>query len=254
MITKILAIQCFVKYDTTKILLDHLSKCYDKENYIVVFGIDSHINMPYKNREHWIENNKKVLDLVDQYALQHLHKDTIILKNEYNLGAYQTCYKLINYCMELSDFVIFIEDDIILGKDALVFYHEVFLLNQQDERMFAVSSSGGISQSQTDLFTLKKFNWIGSAEFGIEKKIWQKYGQIRGKRPHGDVEFGQACRSNNMYTICPLVQRSCRIGIHHPDSFSAYHRHNMEIEQKKCVPCSDQFSNLDYSNYKQNFK
>lgn len=80
MINKVLAIQCFVKYDTTKLLLEHLSQCCDRENYTVIFMIDSTINMRYRDRERWIENNNKVSDLVSQYASKNIHKDTIVLK------------------------------------------------------------------------------------------------------------------------------------------------------------------------------
>lgn len=259
MINKVLGIQCFVKYDTTKILLEHLSQCYDKENYTVVFMIDSTINMPYKNREHWIENNNKVSELVSEYASKNIHKDTIVLKNESNLGVFRTCYKLISYCMELSDYVIFLEDDIILGKDALMFYHQAFLFNQKDERMFGVHTAGPqqIPKSENDLFILKQCNWIGSAEFGIGKKVWQQYGHIRGQKPHGDIDFGHACRNNNMYTISPIVSRSCRIGIHHTDSFSGYYRNNIDPNQNQnCSPASDNFliSDLEYINYSSNLR
>jgi GR25 family glycosyltransferase involved in LPS biosynthesis len=259
MINKVLGIQCFVKYDTTKILLKHLSQCYDKENYIVIFLIDNTINMPYKNREHWIENNNKVSELVSEYASKNIHKDTIVLKNESNLGTSRTCYKLINYCMELSDYIIFLEDDIILGKDALIFYHQAFLFNQKDETMFGVHTMGSrqMSKLEKDLFTLKKCNWIGSAEFGIGKKVWQKYGHLRGQRPHGAFDFGNACRHNNMHTIFPIVNRSCRIGIHHADSYSGYHNNNIDQNRNQnCSPVSDNFviSDLEYINYGSNLR
>lgn len=162
--------------------------------------------------------------------------------------------------MELSDYVIFLEDDIILGEDALLFYHQAFLFNQKDDRMFGVSSQalhGQSSESQDDIFTLKKVNWIGSAEFGVGKKVWQKYGYLRGQRPHGDSNFGHACRKDNMYTIYPIVNRSCRIGIHHPDSYSGYYRNNIDENQNQnCSPASDHFltSNLAHINYVSNLK
>ena len=260
MINKVLAIQCFVKYNTTKLLLEHLSQCYDRENYSVIFMIDSTINMPYRDREHWIENNNKVSDLVSEHISKNIHKDTIVLKNEYNLGTMRTCHNLINYAMKLSDYVIFLEDDIILGKDALLFYHQAFLFNQKDDKMFGVSSAtmyGQSSESQDNIFTLKKVNWIGSAEFGVGKNVWQKYGHIRGNPPHGAADFGHACRKDNMHTIFPIVNRSCRIGIHHPDSYSGYHHNNIDQNKnQKCSPASDQFltSDLSHINYVSNLK
>lgn len=228
---KILAIQCFVKYDTLKIVLENLLRCYNKEKYTVVFGLDSCQNMPYQNRSSWLENNKKILELITNYKKQKYHKDTIILKNEKNLGCYQTCYKLINYAMDLSEFVIFIEDDVLLGRDSLIFYEKAFDIFSNDEKLFAVSSSAVSihEKKEKNLFKLQKCNWVPSFQFGLCKKVWQKYGKNRGNGPQGDIDFGFDCRNNDMYTLCPKISRSLRIGINHPDSYTGYYHNNIDL-------------------------
>jgi hypothetical protein len=246
---KVLAIQCFVKTDTLNLLLKNLSKCYDLENYTVVFLIDSCIEMRYRNREHWVEENKKVNDIVQNYKENNLNKKNIILKNTKNLGCYVTCYNLIEYCMTLSDYVIFLEDDVILAEDALVFYEKTFTDHRDDERLFSISSASineNFSNNKDDLYILQKRPWVNSYEFGINKKVWDKYGYIRGSSPRGDFDFGLACRNNNMYTIGPKISRSCRIGIRHQNSYSAYHHNNIELTMpNNCTPNSRHFIEQD---------
>lgn len=53
--SSVLAIQCFVKYDTLKIVLDNIYQCINVENYTVIFCIDSCLEMSIINRDHWID-------------------------------------------------------------------------------------------------------------------------------------------------------------------------------------------------------
>lgn len=245
--SSVLAIQCFVKYDTLKIVLDNIYQCINAENYTVVFCIDSCVEMPYINRDHWIDNNQKIKNLLYEYKNKNYHKNTIILENEKNLGAYQTCFNLISYCMEMTDYTVFIEDDVILAQDALLFYEKAYNLYRDDPKLFAVSSApitGRYSDNIDDFYKTQKCDWIGSCEFGISKTIWNEYGSIRGSN-HGDVNLGFACRNNNMYTICPFVSRMCRLGVYHPDSFSSYYHAKINEQDMSCVPTSNQLLNLE---------
>jgi hypothetical protein len=243
----VLAVQCFVKYDTLKIVLDNIYQCINRENYTVVFCIDSCTKMPYVNRNHWVDNNKKIKNLLYEYKNKNYHKNTIILENEKNLGAYQTCLNLINYCMEMTDYTIFIEDDIILAKDALLFYEKAYELYKNDPNLFAISSfpmGRTFDNNINSFYKTYKCDWIGSCEFGISKTIWNEYGHLRGS-DHGDVHLGFACRNNNMYTICPFVSRMCRLGEYHPDSFSSYYHDKINEQDMSCVPSSNLFFNQE---------
>jgi hypothetical protein len=247
MFEPIIAIQCFVKYDTLNVVLNNIYKCINREKYTVVFCIDSCTKMPYVNKDHWIDNNQKVKDIIYAYKNKNYHKRTIILENDINLGAYQTCLHLMNYCMEITDYVIFIEDDIVLAKDALLFYEKAYDLYKNDPNLFAISSSSVGDESRNNVenfYKTQKCNWISSCEFGISKNIWNKYGHIRGYK-HGDVHFGFACRNNNMYTVCPFVSRMCRLGEYHPDSFSSYYHDKVKQQSMNCIPASNQLLNIE---------
>lgn len=250
--SKVLAVQCFVKYDTLSIVLQQLSKCIDRENYVLVFGLDSCIDMPYQNREHWRTNNAKVHNLILEYQKSKIYKEIIILQNQKNLGCFKTCQKLIDYCMNITDYVIFLEDDVVLSKDGLLWYEYAYMLSKEEEKLFAISSApitGLSSNSDKDLYKMQKCDWIGSCEFGMSKSIWDKYGHLRGQAVAGDVEFGFACRNSNMYTVCPLVSRMFRLGVYHPDSYSTYYHNKAVIQPDRYLPVADSFV-IDYNNNK----
>jgi hypothetical protein len=239
---KLLAIQCFVKHDTLKVLLNYLSQCVDRENYSVVFAIDSCVDMPYENRDHWYENNAIVNELLNDYKNQKYHKETIIIKNKNNHGPFVTCYNLISYCMNMSDFIIFLEDDMLLSKDALIFYQKSYEFLKDNAELFAISTTSVTnSTDKKDLYKLQKCNWVGSSEFAVTKKTWEKYGYLRGNKTAGDVDFGYACRNNNMYTFSPLVSRARRIGFYHNDSYSSYYHNKFYNQNFEYEPDSNKF-------------
>lgn len=246
---KIICIPTFTKIDTLQQTLKHICLADGSENYTVVIMVDSHKDMPYKNRSDWIIKNNNILEFLDTYIKKHSFKDLIIIKTPYNYGPYRSCFHLINYCIELSNYVIFLEDDVIIAKDALILYELMFDIQDKNNDIFAVSCSSMIkklrSSAEKDIYLLSKASWIPSYEFGINKNIWKKYGYIRGNHPGGDVQFGDCCKKSGLYTIFPKVSRCCRIGQYHEDSYSSYYHKKIIDQYSTCLPDSDMF-NIDF--------
>lgn len=247
----VIAVQTFVKVDTFQYLLDALNSCIGIEKYTVILNIDSCSDMWYQNRLSWIENNKIIKKIAKSFQNNNFCKSVHIIENEHNLGAYTTCKNSIDNAMNFSDYVIFLEDDIILSKDALLFHENTWEIYKNDPNLFAICC-GSIDMEHIDtdinnLYQLYSLSWIGSAEFGISKNIWEKYGHIRGQ-VNGDIDFGMICKNSNMYTICPKIKRCCRMGIDHPDSYSAYHHPKETYIEDRCKPYSDNF-NINISSY-----
>lgn len=248
----VLAIQAFVKVDTLSYLLQTIPSLIGIEKYTIIIGIDSCNKMRYKNRDHWPEQNKIVKDMVLNFRKSAPCKKVDIIENDTNMGTAPTCKKIVDHAMNFSDYTIFIEDDIILSKDALLYHEHVFELTKSNIDVFAISV-GGIDLSRINtnidnLYKLHKLNWVDSAEFGVNKNIWCKYGEIRGQTM-GAINFGNACRTDNKYTISPIIKRMCRLGINHPDSYALYYHPKESIVSDFCQPISNMFE-IDTINYK----
>lgn len=216
----IIGIQCFVKLETLKLVVEKLEQCYNSENYTLMLFVDSSNNLLYKKRPDWITKNKEVKDYIDSYKSDKF-KSIIKYYEKQNLGPYVGCKKTVDLCFEHSDYVIFMEDDSVVSKDYLLFHECLF--NQFmlfDENIFAGSASSVVVENTDKLYEVEKVHWINSTEFSMTKKMWSQFGHLRAKIC-GDVELGKAVKQNNKYTLMPRkTPRMCKIGRGHPDSFS----------------------------------
>lgn len=249
----VLSLQTFVKIDTLSHVLSTLPSLIGIEKYTIVIGIDSCNQMRYKNRPHWPEQNKIVKNMIMQFQNKACAKKIDIIENDTNMGTAPTCRRIIDYSMGLSDYVIFIEDDIILSRDALLYHESVFELSKFNTDVFGIGCGSidlaHVNREPGNLYKLYTLPWIDSAEFGVNSSIWHKYGHIRGQ-PQGAVDFGKICKDESKYTICPKVKRLCRLGMDHPDSYSVYYHPKETNYSELCKPCSDYFdiNVTDYHN------
>jgi GR25 family glycosyltransferase involved in LPS biosynthesis len=247
----VIGIQTFVKIDTLQQTIHYLFQCRNIDKYKIIFFIDGIENFIYKDKEHWIENNKIIRQ--NLYNLQAQNKNVSILLSETNLGAYKGCKYLIDHCMEKSDYVIFLEDDVLFSKDCLEYYefaYEKYLKNKDYQCLGAAcSGTPWVNESNINinkLYELNTMNWISSACFGITKDKWEIYKDSRGSS-NGDIKMGEDFRKNNQVSIIPAIGRSGRIGYDHPDGFSTYYNAQTDSSYKEMsLPPSDLFS-IDYA-------
>jgi hypothetical protein len=160
------------------------------------------------------------------------------------------CKKTIDLCLELSDYIIFMEDDSFVSKDYLLYYEYLFdHFMIFDDNIFAGSACSVSSQNQETINEIEKVHWINSTEFSITKKVWNKFGHIRGEIC-GDTRFGYAVKANNKYSLMPRNHpRVQKLGVGHPDSFSVLQNAEKIKEQPEDIVLSIDTKNIDISNY-----
>jgi len=264
----VIGIQTFVKLDTLQKLVKSLFQCDGVDKYKIIFFIDSINNCLYKDRSRWIEKNRQVQQYLENIAQLH---NVELYSPANNVGCYQGCQQLIDRCMNYSDYVIFLEDDVILGAKALLYYEHVYKQYLQfntyscietvcsstwrqhatPERILSIQNSN----NRNSIFqNLEVINWLHSYEFAITKQAWSQYREIRGS-PRGDVLLGYEFQKQKKYTILPSIGRSCRIGYNHTDGFSTYHNQVSNIPNNIIdMPESDclLFDNVSIYNLIQN--
>lgn len=254
----VIGIQTFVKLDTLKKLVKSLLKCYGIDKYKIIFFIDSINNSLYTNKIDWIEKNNNVKKYLEEIALAFNKYNIEIYSSSRNIGCYKACVELIDICMNYSDYIIFLEDDVILGQDALLYYEKVYeqyinnniypcleavcsstwRQNSTENRLTCLKQDNNLDKT---LQSLETFNWLHSYEFAITKNIWNKYREIRGS-PRGDELLGYEFQKHNKHAILPVIGRSCRIGYNHRDGFSTYYGQISKIsEDISEIPESDYF-------------
>lgn len=245
----VIGIQCFVKLDTLRSVLEKLENCYGVEKYTLVLFGDSSNELLYKKRLDWIPKNIAVLEYIEGYS-SNKFKSIVKHYSAKNLGPYEGCKKTVDLCLDYSDYIIFMEDDTVVAKDYLLFYESLF--NQfilSDDNIFAGSASSVISHNTERPYHVQKVHWVNSTEFAITRQKWQEYGYIRSQIC-GDVKFGQAVKSNGKYTIMPRVRRMSKIGQGHPDSFSVLQKAVAESSEANIISLPTELIDIDVNNYK----
>lgn len=248
----VIGINTFIKTQDTLRLINSLNNCIGVDKYKLCISIDSTNYMAYENKPEWVDKNielrNQLIELSQSNKFNFKSIELIIL--ETNRGPYGSCKTIIDHSMKYSDYVIFLEDDCIVSYDFLL-YHEYMEQNfaYKDPKAYAIASSlmywpKNYSFGLGKIDKVYKANWVPSFEFGITDKIWQTFGEHRGKFPEGDIYFGQACRDNNMYSFYPMIPR-CYRDVYQKDSYSAYYAPEKNIEEKIPV-LSENKNNITY--------
>jgi hypothetical protein len=225
-----------------------LEQCYGANKYTLVLFVDSSDNLLY-NRPDWIEKNKNLINYIKNYTSDKFKK-IIKYYEKNNVGPYVGCKKTVDLCFQYSDYIIFMEDDSFVSKDYFLYYEYLFdHFMLFDDNIFAGSAVTTICKNQGITNEIEKVCWINPTEFSITKKIWYKFGHLRGKIC-GDVEFGFAVKRNNKYTLmCKNYHRMEKLGIGHPDSFSVLQNAESIKKQPKNIILPIDTKEIDINNY-----
>jgi hypothetical protein len=226
----IICINAFVKLDDTFRLLEALNTCIGASQYELLISVDSTNNMPYTERDHWIEQNRELkVRLLDySHSNNHCFKSIEIVAFGTNHHPYRSCKKIIDIGMQRSDYIIFLEDDCIVSSDYLL-YHEYMCDHyaKKDANMSAILASycnahAAQDDNPANINKVKQSQWITSYEMGICRQVWEKYGGYRGMPPEGDIYFAQECKNAGLFSLYPLIPR-CYRHVFQKDAYSAYY-------------------------------
>lgn len=245
-----ITISLFNRPDYSKQVLDHLSRCINVENFQILVNIDK---SPYQD---------ELDELVSSYSSNLDIHSHMCPKN---LGCNRAIYECLDWGFEDADFVIHIEDDILLSRDALQYFE--FCANKfiEDKTIFTVD---GYNNTPYELNSNKEYKILKASSYkpwgwsiwkdrwdGI-KDTWQfKYGSIyeRDIRVFDgggwDVCMKQYLRGDRM-RIYPILARTKNIGalggVHTPSKEWHDKKHGIEFWADNVI---QDFSNEVYFNF-----
>ena len=104
-----ICVQCFNKPVETLLVLESLEKC-DKISKINLLLFIDKANESTKS----FEKNNELINKLYKYKKnkENLYKSIIIKISDSNLGPYKACFQCVENAFEISENVIFTEDDI----------------------------------------------------------------------------------------------------------------------------------------------
>lgn len=237
-----IALQCFNKADVLRKVLDRLIKCNSQGDFELIIIQDMYLEEDAgKYQEGWND----VRSLLKEFYFELVAKFgsvTVIYNNE-NLGTAPTCKKLLDRASKLYEGFVFIEDNCLLSKDALVLSKE-FLRNHvgmDSKYWFATcesinfdSKSNEVSEeqvnnvlpSESDLNQWKamcgELNFVPSTCFITTSQVWREVSNIRGF-VRGPESLSKYTSSLGKKTLFPLIPRASDIGMLHALGYSVKH-------------------------------
>lgn len=239
---KVICVQAFIKEKELSLILEDLEKCINVQNYTLLIFIDSYKDMPWK-KPNWVNLNKNTKSFIYNYInSKNSFKKIQLLEPDTNQGPYLGCKNTIDTAFENSDYIIFLEDDVRVSKDFLIYHERVSEINN----IFTITGYPMLGLADYTIDAVGKVrlvDWSCSFEFGVNLNIWEKYGYLRGKSV-GDYLFAEACRKNGLKSIYPATPRSKRTTFQE-NSFSLYMCPEKSVEEKDYV-LSDNENNIIY--------
>lgn len=195
--SKIITSTHYNRPNCTKQMIEHLVRCSGIEDYTVYFGVEP--------------DCPEVLDEIEKYPL-----NKIVEINKKLLGCWPNKKKIISMGFTVSDYVIHVEDDVILAKDAL----EYFEWAKKNRRNFASVTAFSIEKRFQDNLNLNRIG-VSSLYSPIAWATWfDEFSKIYNVWDGSDKELQSLWVGREHLT--PEVSRAKHIGVgkgiySHPD-------------------------------------
>lgn len=197
-----ISISLYNRLDYTKQILEKLASCKLAEEIPTTISIEPSPVL------------YEIAGLADAYP----HPKTIFV-NEYRLGCNRGIWTAINRGFETgSDFNIHIEDDILLSRDALIYFTEMARYYEKDESVFCI---GGYNRdpeikTEADMGLFFPANTFYAWSWGVWYNRWN---EIKNRWAFGSNPYGQSWDCyvkhhlrGNRSTVLPSVSRVKNIG------------------------------------------
>jgi hypothetical protein len=201
----------------TEQVLQHLTKCVGVSEYRIIPVIDVHPN------DHFRMNADHLTRLLLRYT-ERLSID-VPRYHDQHVGCNANIFTCLNVGFQFTDYVIHLEDDIILAKDALAYFEWAYTAYREDKTVFTVDAYNNTAYAEMpnakEVERAKSFKpwavgWFYD-RFEAVRQDWQfEYGPrtYNGKKFEGggwDV-FTKQCLRGDRYRIYPLLPRAKNIG------------------------------------------
>ncbi len=219
MYNKIITLSLYNREDYTFHVLNHLSKCNGIETYTIIPVID-HDNKSGRNQA-------EMTSLLYAATCQTKLKIDQPRYQQSNVGCNANIFTCLNIGFKVTDYLIHIEDDIILAPDALQYFEWCRTKYENDKEVFSVDAYNAnrekiVDQNPNIVCRNKKFRcwgwatWIDRWE-SIKERFPFSYGpQYEGgkcvfKGGSWDCAVCDWLRGDR-YRVYPLLARSKNIG------------------------------------------
>ena len=236
---KAIAIQAFNKPDSILGTLDSIARARGSNSYDLFILQDgcSGPNQTEKYRTAWAQTGHTLNSWLSRNGehFASVHFET----SDQNNGPYQTAERLINWALNTSNSVIFSEDDLIFGCDALEWFeraliHPMFLRPNVwaiagESRFFDsyrhspsdrdVSRALELSEGSHLIDKFVYLDFVPSSCFATTREKWAEFGNTRGTT-RGDRAVVDRCLAEGKVCFWPVIARCRDIGMHHPLGFS----------------------------------
>ena len=249
--TKCIALQCFNKPDVLEEVIYSLLNCNGKEKFDLIIIQDF---FKESDKEKYINGWQSVRELISKHSLKLISefKSFRFIRNDKNYGTAPTCKKLLDIVTNEYDSFIFIEDDCILSKDALIvasyfidncvsietyWYATCESINfNSKNKFFSKEHIDAIINKIEDLnklhFMYGELNFVPSTCFISKSEIWKLSSNIRSF-VRGPESLTAYIQSIGKKTIFPLVPRANDIGMTHELGYSVKHLSVSGVKEHK---------------------
>jgi hypothetical protein len=260
---KTIVISVFVKDDLIQAQIINLLQLEKLDEYKVVFYQDNTLKSPKYDSPNYAQK----LDNVKAIIENNLHRfhNAKFFRNDTNIYPFGMCKKSIDHAFIDSDYVIFMEDDVFLAKNALIWFNYFYdnkILTWDTykfvtgESVFYDTTNMTKTPSDTELDTIKADitknsyqqyyieldNFITSSIFATTKSIWNtEIRDTRGMR-NGANALNDLINKHKWKSIFPVVPFAKDIGMLHNDGWSvAWHEVKGVKEIKNTYLLADEF-------------
>lgn len=202
---KTLTVSLYNRPEYTEKTLQHLSECFDIENYQVGIFCEP--------------GNKKVIELAQEFTKA---KHTFVVVNKTRLGCNANIYQCLMNGFSTNDYHIHIEDDTVPGKDALLYFEWARHEFKEDPTVYTVTAYSKNNNPNKPIDQEKyvvKNRWFTPWGWATWKDRWQSL--IQPALYKHCVEMGRDLPSwdiivtearQNRYEVYPRVARTQNIG------------------------------------------
>ncbi len=237
---KIITISAYDRVEYLKEVLEHLFECYGIENYKLRCFIDP---SPRQQEVTWV--------LMDYFKQSKL--DITWEINHQRLDCNGNIFRCLDFGFQHANYVIHIEDDIVLAKDALLYLEHCDRTYKDDRSIFSVCTYNRYShrtyqpKSSTTVFRQKHFDpwgwatWKNRWEEEIRENWQFGYGPRYNKEGEMVLEVGGW--DINMQTIIRKNQRRINPNYSRSKNIGEYGRHTPSVEFHRGVHNITHWSN-----------
>jgi hypothetical protein len=231
---KLITLSLYNRLPYTKRVLDALAQCEGISEYVVLPVIDR-TNFGFDYQDTFIE-------LLHEYAKDKRLNVENPRCHQDNVGCNRNIYTALNTGFRYADFLIHLEDDIILAKDALRYFEWANATYKDDKNVFTIDAYNNeahthfpdsrlVKRSQS----FKPWGWATWKDRWLEiENRWQYDYSKRQDFPMGggwDVCM-KHCLRGNRCRIYPTLSRCLNIGeigIHTPSKEWHHNKHDLQF-------------------------